>query len=366
MQLPPLVQWAEFEQCREMVLKLARHCCTPVDPDKTALEITAAFSAEGSGGRKSLAACARSWLEPFRIKTETKRVRVGNVEYTLTDCVRDNERVLLSFDRLAEQTFGISFLKWRKDGYWGSSYRPRVLLYGGEVVANVSVNLLDVRWQGRNLHLVQLGTVMTRPEFQGRGLSRCLMESVIGEWEDWCDAFYLFANDSVLDFYPRFGFSRVPEYQYTVRLPASYGRLRKLDMGRTEDIRFLLERYRMGNPFSSLSVDGNEGLLMFYCSQFLKDCVYCSDEYGLVFVAEFEQDRMTCYDVFGTAVCSLGGLLGSAAPEGIRRVTLGFPPVSAEGMEQLPLRQEDTTLFVRDEHHILPAGQWMFPLLSHA
>ena len=60
------------------------------------------------------------------------------------------------FDRLAEETFGISFREWYKNGYWGTSYRPRVLLYDGEVVANVSVNIIDIRWQGLCLSLIHI------------------------------------------------------------------------------------------------------------------------------------------------------------------------------------------------------------------
>jgi hypothetical protein len=40
------------------------------------------------------------------------------------------------------------------------------------------------------------------------------LEKVLGEWRRKYDLIYLFANDSVLDYYPKFGFSRVEEYQY--------------------------------------------------------------------------------------------------------------------------------------------------------
>ena len=368
MQLPPFVRQMDFDRCKKIVSRLAKHCAgLPVDPDRITLEILeAAFSKERSCEEEILTAHARSVMEPWRKKTGTRRVKINGAEYTLTDCVRDDERVRLSFDRLAEETFGISFREWYKNGYWGTSYRPRVLLYDGEVVANVSVNIIDIRWQGLCHRLIQIGTVMTRPEYRGRGLSRYLMESVIREWQDWSDALYLFANDSVLNFYPQFGFVRAEEYQCSAALSSTHNSLRKLDMSSSGDVQLLLERYRRGNPFSALSLIGNEGLLMFYCSQFLKDCVYYSDQFDLVVVSEFEQGIMTCYDIFGEASCSLSDFLTEAAPRGIHRVVFGFSPVSTEGMAQNLFQGEDTTLFVLDKYGCLPPGRWMFPLLSHA
>lgn len=47
--------------------------------------------------------------------------------------------------------------------------------------------------------------------YRGRGLSRQLMEHIMATYED--IPMYLSANESVLDFYPRFGFERVYKKQ---------------------------------------------------------------------------------------------------------------------------------------------------------
>ena len=92
--------------------------------------------------------------------------------------------------------------------------QPYVLLDGGTVVASIAVNRMQTMWRGKGRSYIQLGTVMTDPQYRKQGLSRCLMEQVLRDYCRSCDAVYLFANDSALDFYPRFGFERAVEYQF--------------------------------------------------------------------------------------------------------------------------------------------------------
>lgn len=53
---------------------------------------------------------------------------------------------------------------------------------------------------------------MTDPDYRGRGLSRWLIDRVLEDFEQQVDFIFLYANDSVLDFYPKLGFKRAPEF----------------------------------------------------------------------------------------------------------------------------------------------------------
>ena len=53
---------------------------------------------------------------------------------------------------------------------------------------------------------------MTEQEYRHQGLSRVLPERVLTEWQSKCDLIYLFVNDEVLDFYPKFVFRPIVEY----------------------------------------------------------------------------------------------------------------------------------------------------------
>lgn len=106
---------------------------------------------------------------------------------------------------------------------------------------------------------------MTDPQYRCRGLSAALIQEVLQEWRDRCNGFYLYANQTVLDFYPRFGFERAIETQYALPLTINGGDFVPLDMNQTESRRLLLQRYQKSNPYSRLPMLDNWGLLMFYC-----------------------------------------------------------------------------------------------------
>ena len=171
---------------------------------------------------------------------------------------------------------------------------------GDTAAANISVNTMKTIWNGQIKNYIQLGTVMTAPSCRKQGLSRFLLEEIKKDWEGRCDGMYLFANNTVLDFYPRFGFSRQEQYQCSLPVLPQKGVIRKLSMDKPEDRRILKEHYQMSNPFSLLPMLDNYPLLMFYLRSFLKDCVYYLPKYDAVAVVEKaeEENTMICHDIF--------------------------------------------------------------------
>lgn len=127
---------------------------------------------------------------------------------------KDNDVLRSSFNNLTEKTYGFNFENWYENGCWRDLHIPYSLIYENKVVANVSVNIIDFLVLGEKKRYIQLGTVMTDKDYRNQGLCRKLMGIVLEEWENKCDMIYLFANDSVLDFYPKFGFVKSNEYQY--------------------------------------------------------------------------------------------------------------------------------------------------------
>lgn len=60
-----------------------------------------------------------------------------------------------SFNALARKTFErLNFEPWYQNGYWSDSYNPYSIAVDGEIIANVSVNLIDFMWNGEKKHLV--------------------------------------------------------------------------------------------------------------------------------------------------------------------------------------------------------------------
>ncbi|STS80831.1 putative GNAT-family acetyltransferase [Klebsiella pneumoniae] len=153
---------------------------------------------------------------------------------------------------------------------------PYAFVERNKVIANASANIIDLRWQGEPRRYIQIGTVMTEPDHRNKGLAGQLIHHILQDWQQEADAFFLFANPTTVDFYPKFGFTRSEEYQYIMPVSPRAGDFRKLDMDSPDDVALLRHYYEKSNPFSPLRVEHNFGLLMFYCSAFMKHFVYYS------------------------------------------------------------------------------------------
>lgn len=287
--------------------------------------------------------------------------------YKFINNIRENDIIRTSFNLLVKNTFELSFEDWHQNGYWGVDYIPYCLLKDDKVVANVSVNIIKTRWNEEKRIYIQLGTVMTDKEFRNKGLSSFLIKKVLEEWRDKCHAIYLFANDGVLDYYPKFGFEKAEEYQYSKNINKKSGLVRKLNMDIEVDKQLLLNLYKNSNPFSALPMEENEGLLMFYCSQFMKENIYYIKEHEAIVVAEYEDENLICYDIFCKGNCSLDEILSIMTEENTKTVILGFTPKEVKDFKINKLHKEDTTLFIlKGKENLFSSNKLMFSVLSHA
>lgn len=296
------------------------------------------------------------------------KITINEKEYVCTNEVRNNFSVRQSFDELAKKIFGIDFESWYKNGFWEEDYIPYVLMDGDTVVSNISVNIIHTNYRNEERLFIQLGTVMTDEHYRNQGLSRWLIENILEEWKEKCDAFYLYANDKVLDFYPKFGFVKEQEYQANGMVISIETVIRKLDMTSSEDRELLHEKYALSNPFSDLTMENNNGLIMFYCSQFMKENVYYIPKYDMAVIAEYDADKLICYDVFGNINGTLQEILSVMAKEDTKVSILGFTPKDKEAFTFKKVDVEDLTLFWWSEKENIFSNdaRVMFPLLSHA
>ncbi|MCP3136310.1 GNAT family N-acetyltransferase [Pyxidicoccus xibeiensis] len=99
------------------------------------------------------------------------------------------------------------FRRWTDWGEWNDDYRAFSILEDGRAVANASLMRMRLLVEGREVTAFQFGAVGCVPSHRGRGLARAAMEAALESCGD--APVILFANKTVLDFYPRFGF--VPE-----------------------------------------------------------------------------------------------------------------------------------------------------------
>lgn len=292
-------------------------------------------------------------------------ITIGGEAYTFVKSYRKEDSLRQSLNCLTKKTFGFDFERWYQAGLWSDKYRPYSLVHRDEIVANVSVNPIDFLVEDRLIPTIQIGTVMTDPAYRHRGLCRVLMDIVIKEYEESSELIYLYANDSVLNFYPKFGFQKAEEFIYTkslVRKKSGY-QVRKLNLRQEKDLALARNLVENTLPTAKYSMVGNPDLVMFYLTSFLLDNVCYIPELELLSVVEYEEGTLKLLDVFCPHSFDLEEVINALLTEDAMNVRLGFTPKDTEGFLCELLREEGTTFFVRGNN---PLKMGRFPELSHA
>lgn len=278
---------------------------------------------------------------------------------------RDNKVLRNSFNKLVKKVFDLDFEGWYRNGFWNENYIPYSVVIDGKVVANVSVNRCDMNYNGSVLKLIQLGTVMTDPDYRGKGYARILMEKIMKEYEDRTDGMFLYANDSVLAFYPKFGFYEKVEYQYSKPVQNTTENVsKKVPMDTPDDWAKMVKVMKSKAQCGNMTMCQNEDLFMFYLSQFMRECVYYIESLDTYVIAEIEGDTLMIHAIFGEAsVDEVIASFGSA----IRRAALFFTPTDRTGYEETVVDEEDTTFFVKGKaFETIGDDKFMFQAIAHA
>lgn len=279
---------------------------------------------------------------------------------------RDDKVLRDSFNQLAEQTFGLNFEDWYQNGFWRDNYDPHSIVIDGTVVSNVSVNRTDLKVGGKRYRILQLGTVMTAPEHRGRGYGRAIMDYIGRKYAD-VDGVYLFANDTVVEYYPKFGFRPGQEWMYRKTVcQTGENRAEQVIMDGPAAWERLAEAMEHSTFREGCPMVGNPGLIFFYVSQFLQEAVYYIPHLDAWVIAEPDERTLTLHNIFADASVSIDDVTAAFGSE-VQEVVLGFAPENAEGWTASELREEDTHFFVKGAvFGEFEARRLRIPSLSHA
>lgn len=284
----------------------------------------------------------------------------------LKKSVKNSKDDFEAFNKLSMKVFGLSFENWFNSGYWGDNYCSYTFFDDVKAVANVSVSKIYTLVNGEPKLYIQLGNVSTDPDYRHQGLIRKLIQEVIHDFHDACDGIYLYANCTVLDFYPKFGFKKEAEYQYSKEITPNPAVFTKLDMGNAKDVILLENCYKKNNPFSARPMLNNFGLVMFYCGDSMRENVYYSEKLQAVIIASFKDNYMLCYDIYCDEGANIDTVLESAAQKDTNTVIFGFTPKNITGCSVKKL-ENDNQLFVHElGDNMFAQSKMMLPLLSHA
>ena len=201
---------------------------------------------------------------PTRFVTIQNKVYQFDYDYKNTDFRQE------ALNRMTKETWGFSFERWYQNGFWPDSCVPYSLFDLQKMVSHVTATIFTFALEGKTLKALQLGTVMTDPDYRGRGLSCWLIDRVLEDFEQQVDFVFLYANDSVLDFYPKFGFKRAPEFFAVAeqtdkdRITANKANIHKLNVTQQQDQQILMRIASQTTAQYRMTPLQNQSMLFLY------------------------------------------------------------------------------------------------------
>lgn len=301
-----------------------------------------------------------------------EKVVINSKEYNYITNYKNDEKLRNDLHILTRKIWGFDFEKWYKSGYWGDNCLLYSLSDGYKIVSHITVSVIDFIVLGKKKKFVQLGTVTTDEEYRKQGLNKFLLEKVLHEWKNKSDLIYLFANDSVLNYYPLFGFVPANEYIATKKIESTKNayNVRKLDINNQFDHELLYKKAKNAIPLFNISMVDNAGQIMLYCNYFdkfsFKEKLYYIESLDTIIVAEYIGSDLILYDILSTQEVEIEAIINAMCTEQTQNVVMYFMPIDSKDYEIKLSKEEDTTLFIMgDEQKLFEEEKLIFPILSH-
>lgn len=297
------------------------------------------------------------------------------MQYKFCNKIKEKKVLRDSFNELTRITFGFDFVDWYDKGHWGDEYIPHALIDNDKVISNISVNLVKFSMNGQMKKYIQLGTVMTHPEYTKKGLNGYLMNKILEMYSSEVDGIYLFANDSVLEYYPKFGFNTMDEFEYYMELSCS--NLKGKYKINKVDITDLSQSSRIYSKIAgadlkewtqndSMYMFENLGLYQFWIDMEYSDNIYYLQDIDAYVIAYIEEKQLHVVQIIGKNKVDIEKLSLSFDKE-IKSVKFEFTPANKKQYKSVVKKEEDCTLFVLGKDLLdIQIEKIAFPILSHA
>ena len=297
------------------------------------------------------------------------------MQYKFCNKIKEKKVLRDSFNELTRITFGFDFVDWYDKGHWGDEYIPHALIDNDKVISNISVNLVKFSMNGQMKKYIQLGTVMTHPEYTKKGLNGYLMNKILEMYSSEVDGIYLFANDSVLEYYPKFGFNTMDEFEYYMELSCS--NLKGKYKINKVDITDLSQSSRIYSKIAgadlkewtqndSMYMFENLGLYQFWIDMEYSDNIYYLQDIDAYVIAYIEEKQLHVVQIIGKNKVDIEKLSLSFDKE-IKYVKLEFTQANRKQYKSVVKKEEDCTLFVLGKDLLdIQIEKIAFPILSHA
>jgi predicted N-acetyltransferase YhbS len=249
--------------------------------------------------------------------------------YTLRTNYRDQPAYRDAYFRFTPRVFnGVSFSAWYEKEGWNEHYQVFSLFDGDDIVAHVSVSTLTLLLEGQRARGIQFSAVGTRPAYRRQGLARQLMTHVLSHYEASTDLFFLFANASVLDFYPKFGFRLVQDYEFLAEMPtlAFHPVARVLDPHNAEDWALLTHYAHHRLPVSQVCSATDDGHVFLYHALSKPYTLCYIQPLDTVIVYDVQGEVLNIYDIVSPDEYKFQAVLGGLRLPDVTWIRLHFTP----------------------------------------
>ncbi len=288
--------------------------------------------------------------------------------YTFVKDYKTNDELRAKFNELATNTFEIDFEPWYKLGFWNDRYICYSYFHGDKIVSNVSVNIIDTIVAGENIRTVQIGTVMTHPDYRKKGLASRLMEKVFSNYENEVDLFCLFCAEENFNFYMKHGFTAVQESKFTVKVNPlqTENHLRKLLLKNEVDKKLLIDAYTNKVSSHEFDIENAEHVLGFYGVLAFGNDLYFSEKLNTAVIFKVDGEKLHLYAVLSEEKLLFNDLINEIASEDVSEVVFHFTPDFEDIQPHITdLITSDDVFHIRTSNVKLPQN-FKFPLIAHA
>jgi predicted N-acetyltransferase YhbS len=261
---------------------------------------------------------------------------------------------------------GLDFSLWAERGGWDSRYEVFAMVEHGRILATVGRSRMDFVINGLNVPGFQLGAVATHVERRLEGLSRRLIECVIDERDDVDQPIILFANDAVLDFYPRFGFKQMRQQRFTTKiaLDPACPRARLFAIENSADRARLAHLCaRAGATGRAFSARNYSHILLWHLTYRPMQAFWLDAVDGFV-VTEATGGRLVVHECIAPRRFDLCAALPRVITEPVSEIEFGFDPTGWLSNCEIAISDDDEALLFMRGDAISPINPFRFPNLA--
>lgn len=252
----------------------------------------------------------------------------------------------------------LDFQFWYDLDLWDDKYESYAIVKNNEIISNICVFKTQLVFNQKEYSALSIGAVATKKEYRGRGYSRILMNHIISKYDG--IAMYLSANDSVVDFYPKFGFIRtyekLPIYECEINNNIEP---QKLQYDNAKVWEYVYKRINFSQELDCLNTFSVNIFHIYW--GYLKDCIYEIPDIDTMIIAKQTGSTLKLIGVFSLKNISFSDLVEFLPFKNIKKIEFGFMPYWSDINYTMQEYKTDP-LFVRSTNCDL--GDFKFPELS--